>query len=141
MADHVASPGLTRHHADLAVIAVYETAAWMRQPLGLLPSGRHRLAIADSRAALDHSHQTLPMTIRIWAQSDAPVIDLEQGGISLANGFVGYQPPALESAPDDGLWLARMISARLDIRRDEHRSSVRLHMPRPSEEWLRSVVR
>ncbi len=134
VSDHVTAQGMADGHAEMAVMAVYETAAWMRQPTESIPDSQCDPAADEPAPATDRSHQAPPMTIRIWSQSGTPVVDLWQSGARLANPFLGYQPPTLEPAPDDGLWLARMISARLDIRRDEHSSSVRLHLPRTGDE-------
>ncbi|MGH3662351.1 MAG: hypothetical protein ACRDTQ_10910, partial [Micromonosporaceae bacterium] len=57
-----------------------------------------------------------------------------------SNPLAGYLPPSLDPAPDNGLWLARMISARLDVRHKEHGSSVRLHLPSPGEVWLSLIA-
>ncbi|MGH3663668.1 MAG: MEDS domain-containing protein, partial [Micromonosporaceae bacterium] len=128
--DHTVSQGLTDYHAEMAVMAVYETASWMRQPSPTpAPAGQDQPGLREPAAlrwaAAAARHQTKPMTVRIWAQSGAPVIDLEQTGAELSNPLAGYLPPSLDPAPDNGLWLARMISARLDVRHKEHGSSVR----------------
>ena len=98
-------PGL----ASLMTVAVYETAAYLKKATGS------------------------PVTTRIWQQAGVIFCDLYAHGRAAPGPFDGFQMPDLsQRRPDDGLWYARQLTTRLDLRAITDGIQARLEMPRMS---------
>jgi hypothetical protein len=103
-----ADAGLDDDAADLMVIAVHETAAYLKDATGS------------------------PVVTRIWQQAGAIACDLRASGTVSPGAFDGYRMPRLNRPrPGDGLWYARQVTTRLDLRASPGGLQARLQVPGP----------
>ncbi|MGH3375575.1 MAG: anti-sigma factor RsbA family regulatory protein [Actinoallomurus sp.] len=98
------------------------------------------LALATGEAANYLTNdQRSPATARIWTEFGALVCELHAPDVRISDPVVGLRP--LEGVRDiqAGVWLARQICDRLEIRSDESGTTIRLYVPEArAEEFLRT---
>lgn len=83
--------------------------------------------------------QRSPVTARIWTELGALVCELHAPDVRVSDPIVGLRP--LEGVRDiqAGVWLARQICDRLEIRSDESGATIRLYLPGArAEEFLQT---
>lgn len=98
--------GLDTGAAGLMTAVVHETAAYLKN-------------VASS-----------PVTTRIWQQPGTIACDLHTEGAAAPGTFDGYRMPQLsQPRPDDGLWYARQLTTRLDLRATTGGIQARLQFP------------
>lgn len=105
-ATEVSGYGLTDEAARLLVMALSEVAGYLRTTTGG--------AIA----------------VRMWARPDAIVGDLETTSKADIGSFPGFRTPQVgRQETDDGLWYARQVCDRVEIRAAGSGVRARLHFP------------
>jgi serine/threonine-protein kinase RsbW len=64
--------------------------------------------------------------VRVWADDDELVCEVEDNGAGIWDLLAGTLPPAPHQDRGRGLWIARQLSDRLDIETTLHGALVRL---------------
>lgn len=107
-AARAAAAGLTPEAAGLMTAAIHETAAYLKNAV------------------------SSPVTTRIWEEPAVIACDLYAAGAAEPAPFDGYRMPQLgEPSPADGLWYARQVTTRLDLRATGSGVRARLSVPGP----------
>jgi hypothetical protein len=112
-----AAHGLSGERVRLLVYAASEVAAY------LLEQGSERLKMS------------------LWMSAGQIVCQITGHAGQAGDAFAGLRPPALESLPGDGLWLAQQVCESVEVRVDRAGCTIHLQVHGPhAEELLQSGV-
>ncbi|MFF4157281.1 anti-sigma factor RsbA family regulatory protein [Streptomyces sp. NPDC001678] len=111
--ERAGAAGLRGERLGLAVLGVCEAAGYL-------------LACGGTRVGA-----------RAWEEPGVLVYELLGAPVGPVPAFAGFRPPGAEPDPEDGLWLARMLSESLDVRGHGPlaRLILRIAGPGDAERW------
>ncbi|MEU1826092.1 MULTISPECIES: MEDS domain-containing protein [Streptomyces] len=134
-----APPGAARA-GPTARIAEIRSFARERAGAGGLRGERLGLAVlgvCEAAGCLLASGPAPRVAVRAWEEPGVLVYELLGAPVRPLPAFAGFRPPGAEPHPEDGLWLARMLSESLDVhaRGGLVRLTLRVAGPRDAERW------
>jgi serine/threonine-protein kinase RsbW len=93
----------------------------------LSPARIAEVALAVHEVAMNAiTHGRPPGAVRIRAEGDELVCEVEDHGPGISDPLAGTEPPDLDGLQGRGLWIARQLSDRVEIESIPGRTVVRL---------------
>jgi anti-sigma regulatory factor (Ser/Thr protein kinase) len=124
-------PALDTELADLGgLAAARHQVADAALALGLRPEECRRAEVAAGEVIANaFKHGVVPCRIRVWSDTRAVVVRIDDHGEGAAVTTAGFQPPDPRSGSGAGLWVARQFSDIVQVGVGPAGTSVELQFP------------